>query len=163
MPLCRAAYHLRNTSIARQSICWPSDRGQPTVGSWKREFSTAKINLAKKYKSLQKQAKPPQQRNPNAASRKPSAYTSHAIRLASIESPTLLYRAPSPMPYVLGCYFVGAGLFAMAGYNYSSQFSIPRDIGQDLPGYISTFNLISSLALAIAASYMCLRVRNDFL
>lgn len=87
----------------------------------------------------------------------PTTYKTYAETLNSRPSPTLLYQAPSPALYVIGCYTLGGFCITYGAYNFWANYLHPY--GQP-PAWVPIAFGAIALATGVFGCYVLYGVRH---
>ena len=97
--------------------------------------------------------KPPARTAPYNA--KVAAYESAAGKLARLSEPVLLYEAQNNLPFMLGCYSIGAFLLTCAIINNHTKHAA---VAADVPQWVVLGTAVGQFAMVCFGGYMCLKV-----
>ena len=84
-----------------------------------------------------------------------AAYESAAGKLARLSEPVLLYQAHNNVPFMLGCYSIGAFLITCAIINNHTKNAA---LVADVAPWVVLGTAVGQFAMVVYGSYMCLKV-----
>ena len=86
---------------------------------------------------------------------KVAAYESAAGKLARLSEPVLLYQAHNNLPFIIGCYSVGAFLITCAIINNYAKHAA---VAADVPTWVKVGVIAGQFTMVVYGGYMCLKV-----